>query len=140
MKKITFLRRLCVKPDHNPAKELFQKIFRPEFFIKRLNRTAQKYKDADTKLCGAISHRPEEFKYETRWFKEGNFKEVPFENLKLSITKDYDEWLTRQYGDYMTPPKERGNGSGSLHGKVFYDPDKSYREYESKKDELKEEL
>jgi len=138
LKKMTFIRRFCVRPVNNPAKALFQKIFRPEFFIKWLNHAAQKYKDEETELCGAVSHRPDEFKYSTKWLKEGNLKKVAFENLKPCISKDYDEWLTRQYGDYMKLPKERGNGAGNLHGKIFFDPDKSYREYESKKDELKE--
>ncbi|MBR5419217.1 LicD family protein [Candidatus Saccharibacteria bacterium] len=135
MKKISFIRRFCVRPVNNPLKTAFQKIFRPSFFIKWLNRAAQQYKNEKTKTCGAVSHRPDEFKYERKWIEE--FIEVPFENMTVSISKYYDEWLTRQYGDYMKLPKERGNGAGNLHGKVFFDPDKSYREYESKKDELK---
>ena len=32
--------------------------------------------------------------------------DVPFENLMLPITAEYDNYLTTIFGDYMTPPKE----------------------------------
>lgn len=36
------------------------------------------------------------------------YEDVPFENIKVSIIKKYDEYLTRSYGDYMTfPPEEK---------------------------------
>ena len=31
---------------------------------------------------------------------------VPFEDMEVSLIKDYDIYLSRCYGDYMTPPKE----------------------------------
>lgn len=32
--------------------------------------------------------------------------DVPFEDTVLKVSSHYDEMLTRQYGDYMTPPPE----------------------------------
>lgn len=49
---------------------------------------------------------------------------VPFEMLNLPISKDYDKLLTEQYGAWQVPVK-----ASTLHRGVFFDPDKSYREY-----------
>ena len=32
------------------------------------------------------------------------YVDVEFENEKFPIIKDYDYYLTKLYGDYMTPP------------------------------------
>ncbi|GEP18439.1 LicD family protein [Pediococcus pentosaceus] len=32
-------------------------------------------------------------------------KQITFENIKLNIPEAYDKILTRQYGNYMIPPK-----------------------------------
>ena len=42
------------------------------------------------------------------------FKDYEFENTSFPGVKDYDEYLTHQYGDYMTPPpvEERDNNHG----------------------------
>jgi lipopolysaccharide cholinephosphotransferase len=37
-------------------------------------------------------------------------KYVPFEDMKLPIPVRYDEYLTRIYGDYMTPKREGNKG------------------------------
>ena len=34
-------------------------------------------------------------------------REVPFEDITVMAMEDYDAFLTAQYGDYMTPPKEK---------------------------------
>lgn len=34
-------------------------------------------------------------------------QDMPFENITVMAIKDYDTFLTAQYGDYMTPPKEK---------------------------------
>jgi len=49
------------------------------------------------------------FKYLNLTYSRSMFKEymdVPFEDLTLPITKEYDNYLSTVYGDYMTPPDE----------------------------------
>lgn len=53
-----------------------------------------------------------------RWFTFECFNEViyvPFESIQIPIPKGYDEYLTKVYGDYMTPVK-----MGALHEYPFY--------------------
>ena len=47
---------------------------------------------------------------------------VPFENIEVPIPKHYHEYLTRIYGDYMTPPPE--NKRDDRHVFAFIDMDK----------------
>lgn len=35
-----------------------------------------------------------------------SYKDVPFENITVSVIKDYDDYLTKAYGDYMQFPPE----------------------------------
>lgn len=42
--------------------------------------------------------------YPIEWFKE--IVHVPFEDTTMPVISKYHEWLTRAYGDYMTPPPE----------------------------------
>ena len=61
------------------------------------------------------------------WY--GNGKKVPFEDVEVLIPEDYDKYLTRLYGDYMTPPpKAERNG----HYTDIIDLDKPYTEYMNK--------
>lgn len=92
--------------------------------IEKYEKEIQKYNNIETKQCGAIGFRPEEFKYENSWLE--NIMETQFETLKLNITKNYDELLTRQYGDYMKIPE---NKNGTLHGEVLFDTENSYKDY-----------
>ena len=56
------------------------------------------YNDANVK-----THR---VGYRAEWFKET--KVVPFEDIQVPISADYDKWLSVQYGDYMQlPPEEK---------------------------------
>ena len=56
-------------------------------------------------------------------------KKVPYEYTEARIPIGNDEYLTQLYGDYMAlpPVEERGTHHDFI---VFYDPDKSYKEYE----------
>ena len=57
----------------------------------------------------------------------GTGKKILFEDIEVVIPEKYDEYLTRLYGDYMTPPppeKQVGH-----HYYEVADMNKSYREY-----------
>ena len=49
---------------------------------------------------------------------------LDFENIKIPAPAGYDEFLKQRYGDYMKP-----NKVSTTHGEVFFDPDKSYKNY-----------
>lgn len=48
---------------------------------------------------------------------------MPFENIQMPVPSGYDEILTDEYGDYMTPVK-----APSMHGSVIFDTERSYTE------------
>lgn len=47
--------------------------------------------------------------YKKEWFDEIVW--LDFENTKMPVIKNYHEWLTTAYGDYMTPPPENKRGN-----------------------------
>lgn len=50
---------------------------------------------------------------------------MPFEDMLMPVSWLYDDFLSRQYGDYMKPAK-----APSMHGGfLVLDPDKDYKEY-----------
>ena len=55
-------------------------------------------------------------------------KMIPFENLSVPATANYDKVLSRIYGDYMTPPPESERGKWH-EGLVFFDPDTPYKKH-----------
>ena len=63
-------------------------------------------------LGGAYGYTKESVNRE--WFDQT--VELPFENISLAAPKDYVEYLTYFYGDYMTPPPEdkRYNRHGAV--------------------------
>lgn len=92
--------------------------------IEKFEKMLKTYNDRETKQCGALGFRPDEFKYQTEWFEKTI--EVPFENITVKIISNYDEALKRQYNDYMEIPK---NKNGSVHGKVIFNTKESYKIY-----------
>lgn len=55
------------------------------------------------------------------WYRDTIY--MPFENIQMPVPIGYDEILTNQYGDYMTPAK-----APSQHGKLIFDTDRSYKD------------
>lgn len=99
--------------------------------LENFEKKCQKYNNEKTKECGAIGFIQNGKKYENEWFDK--YIEIDFEYLKVKIIEKYDAFLTKQYGEYMKIPE---NKSGSMHGNVFFDTDKSYLEYEKNKNEI----
>ena len=140
LNKIKFIRRLFIFHHGNKIKRIFQTIIKPRYLIKYCSKLIQKYNDKDTKECGKIGFRPDSRLRETAWFRKDNFIIVPFEYLQVKITKDYDNYLTRLYGDYMIPPKKKSRGVGTGHGITFFDTQRSYLYYKDKKEEIAQQL
>lgn len=47
--------------------------------------------------------------HDRKWFEECIM--VPFEGERFPVIKEYDQYLSSSYGDYMTPPPERERGN-----------------------------
>ena len=57
--------------------------------------------------------------YDVEWFAEG--VKMPFEDFEVYMPKDYDAFLSMQYGDYMTPPPIEKQVSNHNHLLVDFD-------------------
>lgn len=59
-----------------------------------------------------------------------SFINVEFEHFYFKTIKDYNEFLTTEYGDYMALPPESERGEHEIaFGKVIRDTKKDYKEY-----------
>ena len=55
---------------------------------------------------------------------------IEFEDTKFKAMKNYDEFLTLKYGDYMTPPDEKDrNGHVGELGEIIIDTKNGYHKY-----------
>ena len=124
------------REDYNRFLEIAEKSIKYPYFL-------QCYKTEKNYMRGHAQIRNSETtaiirgdtKFKNSWF-EGEV-EVDFEYLKLKAPRGYHEFLTSQYGDYMKLPE---NKNGSAHGSVFFDTEKSYKEYENRIEEIVKEL
>lgn len=86
---------------------------------------AAKYNDSDTKIWAEIAFWPSrKLNYYSRVHDMDNLVDLNFEGIKIPAQKNYIEQLEQLYKNWH----EHIIG-GSLHGGVFFDVDKSYREY-----------
>lgn len=70
------------------------------------------------------------------WFEET--VDMPFETVQVPVSRYYHEMLSRQYGDYMTPPPEEERCI-KVHS-ILVDTEKNYTEYEHYRDGMKFEV
>jgi len=103
--------------------------------IKFIDEEAQKYNNKKTEEVCALTFNPRDFCKERKWLEE--LVDKKFEYLDVKISKYYNEWLTRQYGDYMKIPD---NKNGSTHGKVFFDTENSYIKYDKQIEKITKNL
>ena len=76
-----------------------------------------------TVCCLSFCTDLKSFQFDKEWYQETIL--VPFETLLIPIPSGYDQILTKQYGDYMTPVK-----APSMHGSfLVLDPNRSYLDY-----------
>lgn len=95
----------------------FMSFFVTKNYIRnKLDKELRRFENQNTKrvaaMGGAYGYTKESV--ERKWFNET--VELPFEDITLSAPKDYTEYLTYFYGDYMTPPPEdkRFNRHGAV--------------------------
>ncbi len=97
----------------NPFKEFivaclafFTKIIPLNKLIKLLDNYQQFYQNPDSKwvflIAGGESYKKEKHLRKT----VSELSTAEFEGKQYPVPKDYDTFLTEQYGDYMTPPPE----------------------------------
>lgn len=86
-----------------------------------------KYNDLESQNVTELCVGP---RYMGNIYPKEEFKEalwLPFENTKLPIPIGYDKYLTRVFGDYMSPPPIEQRVSH--HEAIFIDPDNTYTNY-----------
>lgn len=73
-----------------------------------LRKNEMKYESQDVRwYCNIYSkYSQEKESIRADWAKDTI--RVPFEDAEFPIVKEYDAYLTHLYGDYMTPPPEKG--------------------------------
>ena len=61
-----------------------------------------------------------------------SFTNIEFEQQLFKTLKNYDEYLTTEYGDYMTPPPESERGEHDIaFGETIKDTNKDFKEYKT---------
>ena len=73
--------------------------------IKHWERAARSYEKqtgAKTWLADFSTRNPQQWSLPAAELK--NTVELPFEHLTIKLPANYDTWLKRGFGDYMTPP------------------------------------
>lgn len=87
------------------------KLFSEESLFRKYDRVSQIGNEGKSRFVAAYDYP---FGYLNRRYNSNlmdNFEMHQFEDVALPITKEYDHYLTVQYGDYMTPPKEENRVS-----------------------------
>lgn len=85
--------------------------------------------DHKTNKVGLLTHNHSFVK--KYWCYKEDFEDiifVPFENIEVPVSKNYDEILRNTYGDYMSfpPVKDRGAWHEDM---IIFNPDIPYKEY-----------
>lgn len=133
--KSRLYRFICFKPlviknpeKHSKAKYIVYRVL-PDYLLSRLRKyclkSITKYSIKENSMCGELldlSYKkaitPKEI--------YGEPKFMVFENKKFPLPSQYDEYLTRAYGDYMKLPDECERVG---HGNIIIDTENSYKRY-----------
>lgn len=93
---------------------LFRNRILPSLLLK-LETVLRRYRIEDCKNVSCISFivDPEHFLRNKHWYDETVL--LPFEDIRIPVPIGYDQILSKQYGDYMTPVK-----AGSYHGSFWF--------------------
>ena len=71
------------------------------WLVERFDGLCRRHPCSGAKVVGTLDGR--KWLIEKRWLDETLM--VPYEDMTVPVPRDYDQILTRWYGDYMTPPE-----------------------------------
>ena len=104
------------KKDENILKKIrtcYSKSLNYNKYLKKFDKFARKYNNTKNIVINWPVYGVKKGTILSKYMQ--NFKQVPFENINVMITEDYDEMLKVTYGDYMTPtPKEKQVGNHDI--------------------------
>lgn len=113
LRMISYIQLQYVQYGDSKLKDFCRKIMwyllrpvNPRFFGKRIEKLINKYRNPSGQYEGLIGCGKDGRK---EVFPAGMYKElieVPFEDMMVPIPKNYDEFLTQFYGDYMQIPSQ----------------------------------
>ena len=113
LRMIAYIKLPYVQYGDSKLKDLCRKIMwyllravNPRYFAKRIDRLVKKYSDPKGQYEGLIGCSKDGRK---DLFRAGIFEELieaPFEDMMVPIPKNYDEFLTQFYGNYMQIPSQ----------------------------------
>ena len=102
--------------------------------IRKIKKIAMASKSRDK--VGFVTFMPgyEKNIWESQWFNEAISHR--FEDIDIMIPKCYDEVLRKEYNEYMSIPKIKGQ---NIHGECYFDFENTYKDYQdiSKKEFIK---
>lgn len=134
LKKFNFLRRNLYVTD-NKKRQIARVllfpiyIFLPYYYFS--NKIYKLFKKNPLKDCGYTGYLwpesapNENWIFSSEWFKTS--VDLPFEDTTMSCPIEYDKYLTKQFGDYMTLPPE----TDRITHNGFVDLTKSYKWYQN---------
>lgn len=95
-----------------------------QHYYKKAEEVAMRYNDEDTEFVSLLTFQFDNLGHALRRTDMGRIIDMDFEFAKMPVIANYDEHLTRKYGDYMTPKIVP-----NYHGGVLFDTSRSYKEY-----------
>ena len=97
------IRRFPVLLFYRKVLKVFLRAFPFNTFSKKYINALKKYPFADSEYTGYTwSTNLNKLIFPTSWFAEG--QRIPFEDTTINCPLKYHEYLSYQFGDYMTPP------------------------------------
>ena len=105
----------------------FLLLFPSDYFLNKWKKLGAKFQFDKSEYTSFLWSRfATKLILQTKWF--SGYIEYPFETTEIRCPKDFDSYLQKQYGDYMTlPPKEEQENQGIG---CFVDLDRPYKYYQ----------
>lgn len=109
---------------YHVSHDYFPKQFDGSFCMEKFKKVCCRYNTEQTQYISLISFQPGNRVHDMLRSDMDNIIDSDFEFLSIPIPANYDDHLSRKYGDYTIPIN-----TGGYHGGVFFDTDKPYSYY-----------